>query len=70
VLVGFQTGGDEVVRRSEAFGHDIALDSHWRTPDHVAGLLQQAGLPVHARLLREPDENETVPRAFLVARKP
>ncbi|NRQ33172.1 methyltransferase domain-containing protein [Nonomuraea sp. NN258] len=68
-LLAFQVGEDEHLRRTEAFGHEIALDYHQRRPDRVAGLLGAAGLPVTARLLREPDADERVPRAYLLARK-
>ncbi|MFF0063006.1 hypothetical protein ACFYRC_15960 [Streptomyces sp. NPDC005279] len=52
------------------FGHAISLDYYWQQPDRVAELLSQAGLVMYARLLREPDEAEKVPRAHLTARKP
>lgn len=73
LLIAFQAG-DELVHLSEALGHEISLDFHRRRPDHVAELLSRAGLPVRARMLREPDDVgdfvERAPRAYLLARKP
>jgi len=69
LLLAFMVG-DEQRRRTEAFGRAISLDYHLLPPDRVADLLAQAGLVVHARLVREPEEGETVPRAYLLARKP
>jgi SAM-dependent methyltransferase len=77
-LLAFQVGGDplgdEPMHLAERFGHPISLDYYWRQPDRVAELLAQAGLPVRARLLREPDIYgdfaETRQRAYLLARKP
>jgi ubiquinone/menaquinone biosynthesis C-methylase UbiE len=68
-LLAFQVG-DERGHRAEAFGHAITLDYYLRQPDRVAELLTQSGLVVHARLVREPDQGETVQRAYLLARKP
>jgi hypothetical protein len=39
-------------------------------PGRVAGLLEQAGFSVRARLLREAYDDETAPQAYLLARKP
>ncbi|MFC9908907.1 class I SAM-dependent DNA methyltransferase [Streptomyces sp. NPDC127197] len=70
VLVGFQHGDTEDrLHLTERFGHEIALDYHWRTPEKVADLLTKAGLDVQARVLREPQDEEKRPRAFLLARK-
>lgn len=70
LLIVFQIG-DEQRRRTEAFGLSISLDYYLRPPERVAELLSQAGLAVHARLLREPDQVvEKVQRVYLLARKP
>ncbi|WP_431046101.1 class I SAM-dependent DNA methyltransferase [Streptomyces sp. P1-3] len=73
VLLGFQVG-DEPLHLEEAFGHAISLDFHRRRPDRVAELLDQAGLTVRARTLRERDEDgdfpERTPQGFVLARKP
>lgn len=71
--LAFQAG-DELSHRTDAAGHSISLDFHRRRPEDVASLLEQAGLPVYARMLREPDVQgefpESTPQAFLLARKP
>ncbi|WP_049580105.1 class I SAM-dependent methyltransferase [Streptomyces sp. SBT349] len=60
LLLIFQVG-DEPMRRTEAFGQDIALDVHLRRPDAVAALLTEAGFAMVARLEREPDGEESTP---------
>ncbi|MEU4262552.1 class I SAM-dependent methyltransferase [Streptomyces sp. NPDC025273] len=73
LLLGFQAG-DGVLRRTEAFGHDIDLDFRRRRPEWMAELLITAGLTMNARVVREIDEEgdfpETSGQAFLLARKP
>jgi SAM-dependent methyltransferase len=72
-LLGFQVG-DEPRHVTEALGHAISLDFHRRRPEHVAEILGRAGLPVRARLAREPDDDGDFPertkQAFQLARKP
>ncbi|MBK1788857.1 class I SAM-dependent methyltransferase [Prauserella cavernicola] len=66
--------GEGVLHKKTAGGHPVDLDFHQRHPDHLARQLHDAGLPVSARLLREPDSEgdypETTPQAYLLARKP
>jgi len=70
VLVVFQVG-DEPLRFTEAFGHSVSLEFHRRRPDQIAELMNQAGLVVGARMVREPEEGvEKTPQAYLFARKP
>lgn len=69
LLIAFQAG-DECLHLTEAFGRPVSVDAYRRSPDHVAGLLSQAGLIVTARLLREPEQAEKVRRAYLMARRP
>lgn len=69
LLLAFQVG-DECVHHEQAYGHAVSLDAYRLPPDCVAKLLSQAGLVVHARLLREPDEPEKLKQAYLLARKP
>lgn len=72
VLLAFQAGaeeGTEHLHLAERFGHEIALDYYWRDPDAVAEQLGKAGFRLHTRVLREPQEGEVRPRAFLLARK-
>jgi SAM-dependent methyltransferase len=71
VLLAFQSGTDPGhLHLTERFGHEITLDYYWRTPEQVTALLRGAGLELVATVLREPAEDETRPRAFLLARKP
>ncbi|WP_329208516.1 class I SAM-dependent methyltransferase [Streptomyces sp. NBC_00683] len=73
LLLGFQAG-EEVVRRTDAWGRDIELDFIRRRPERMAELLVTAGLTMKARTVREIDEEsafpEPTPQAFLLARKP
>ncbi|MFF4273158.1 class I SAM-dependent DNA methyltransferase [Streptomyces sp. NPDC001536] len=72
LLLAFQAGaeeGTEHLHLAERFGHDISLDYYWRDPDAVVGRLATAGFRLHTRVLREPQEGEVRPRAFLLARK-
>ena len=73
LLLAFQAG-EETLHLSQAQGQAICLDFHRRRPEHVARLLEQAGLQVRARLLREPDQDgdfpERTPQAFLLACQP
>ena len=72
-LLAFQSG-DDTLHLTEALGHPVSLAVRRRRPEHVAALLTQAGLPVQARLIREPDNDgrfpERTPQAFVLARKP
>ena len=68
-LLAFQAGEGHR-QGTEWLGHAVSLDLYLRPPEEVAGLLADAGLAVHAQLVREPvGSGETQPRAFLVARK-
>jgi len=70
VLLCFQSGDEEGhLHLAERFGHEISLDYYFRTPDAVAEQLVKAGLRPHTRVLREPYDEETRPRAYLLARK-
>lgn len=70
LLLAFQVG-DEQVHLTEAYGRPISLDHYLRSPDLVTDLLSQAGLVVHASLLREPEPGvERAPRAYLLACRP
>ncbi|MFE2427168.1 class I SAM-dependent DNA methyltransferase [Streptomyces sp. NPDC059373] len=69
LLLAFKAG-DERRHLEHGYGHPMSLDVHWLPPDHVAELLGQAGFAAHARMLREPGEDEKQPQAFLLVRKP
>ncbi|WP_405939683.1 hypothetical protein OG338_26230 [Streptomyces sp. NBC_00726] len=45
------------------------LDVYRFDPDRVAGLLEQAGFAVRARLVRAAGPDERTPQAFLLARR-
>lgn len=69
LLTAFQVG-DEPRHLAHAYGHDISLDAYRLRPDFVADLFGDAGLVVEARLVREPEQAEKTPQAYLLARKP
>ena len=72
LLLAFQVG-DGVERRTRAGRHEVSLEFHHRRPEDVAGLLEQAGFEVRARLVREADGGdypEDSPQAFLLAARP
>lgn len=70
LLLAFQVG-DEPLRLERPFGHPVTLDFHRRRPEHVAGLLADAGFRLGSRTVRETDEQlgESTPQALLMARK-
>ncbi|KAB1986961.1 class I SAM-dependent DNA methyltransferase [Streptomyces triticiradicis] len=68
LLIAFKAG-DGQVRLEHAYGHDVDLDVHRFPPERVAGLLRAAGLPEVARLVREADDREKTPQAFILARR-
>ena len=68
LLVAFQAAG-EPVRLQHAYGHDVRLVNHRRPAALVEELLDAAGLPVHARLIRDPEGPEKSPQAYLSARR-
>ena len=61
--------GDERRHLDEAYGHSVSLDAWRLSPDTVASLLNDAGLSMDARLVRQPDSRERVPQAFIVAQR-
>lgn len=69
LLLAFQVG-DERVHLEQAYGHAVSYDVYRLSPDRIVELLSQAGLVVHARLLREPEGFEKSRQAYLMARKP
>ncbi|MEN8650987.1 class I SAM-dependent methyltransferase [Streptomyces sp. 21So2-11] len=71
LLLAFQVG-DEPLHVAQPLGHPVSLDFQRLQPDHIVGLLSQAGLVVRARLVREPGDGNTerTQQAFLLARKP
>lgn len=70
-LLAFQVGA-QPRHLTEAFGERVDLLFHRRRPETVAQLLLDAGLPVHAQLVRGPEGGgvESTPQGYLIARKP
>ncbi|MFF9176968.1 class I SAM-dependent DNA methyltransferase [Streptomyces sp. NPDC014793] len=70
VLLAFQSGPEPGgLHLTERFGHEIDLRYYWRTPEQMRSMLTGAGLEMVATTVREPQEEETRPRAFLLARR-
>lgn len=70
LLVG-HVGSGEHRRPSSAYGgHPVSFES-WRLPaDHLAQLLIQAGFIIDARMVQDPDEEQSWKTASFVARTP
>lgn len=70
VLVGFQSGEGtrDVSGAYRRFGHDIELERHLHTPDHVAFTMAAAGLREMCRLVRRGVGNERDDQAVLLAK--
>lgn len=68
LLVAFQAG-DAPLHVDRPFGHPVSLDFERRSPERMAELLTDAGLPVSTRVVREPDESlgESARQAYLLA---
>ncbi|MET9481401.1 methyltransferase domain-containing protein [Streptomyces sp. NPDC006638] len=62
--------GDERLRPTRGYGRPVTYESYLLPLDRVAGLLEEAGLVVTARLEQEPGGRVNRPRACLLARKP
>ncbi len=70
-LLAFQVG-DRPRHLTEAFDEHVDVLFHRRRPETVARLPNDAGLPVHAQLVRQPPDDgvESTPQGYLIARKP
>lgn len=62
--------GDELVRRTEAFGQEVELDYHMRGVETVAAAMTAAGLVPHTRVSRDPAGEENYPRTYILASRP
>ncbi|MGD6740203.1 class I SAM-dependent methyltransferase [Streptomyces sp. BH106] len=62
--------GDERLRPTHGYGHPVSYASYLLPLETMAGLLEQAGLAVTARLEQEPAKRVSRPHACLLARKP
>lgn len=67
--VVFQVG-DEHLRRSEAFGHPVSISAYRQRPEAVSQLLRDAGFEMWMQAVREREDVEKVPQAYLIAHKP
>ncbi len=47
----------------------IGMDAYRMQPDQLAHQLSNVGVHVHSRVVRDPDDLETLPQAYLLARK-
>ena len=68
-LLGAFQVGTERISLEHAYGHAVSLVVHRRPPEKVAELLVEAGLDVHAELLRGPEHGEKCSQGFLLARR-
>ena len=70
VLLAFQAGSGELQHQPDAHRTKLSLGSYRHNTDGVIRQLNDAGLPVYATTLREPQlEHETTAQAFVIARK-
>lgn len=69
VLVGFQSGEGtrDVSAAYRRFGHEIQLERHLYTADHVASQIEAAGIREVCRLVRRAQGTERDDQAFLLA---
>ena len=69
-LLAFHVGDETRLKTSGYGGHPMRLHVHRRPPERVAGWLADAGFVIDTRVVRAPEGFETVPQAYLLARKP
>ncbi|MEV4270768.1 class I SAM-dependent DNA methyltransferase [Micromonospora aurantiaca (nom. illeg.)] len=62
--------GDRLDRREQAYGHSVAFDVYWLSPDRLAAQLTAAGFAVSATTVRAPVGRERQSQAFLLAQRP
>ncbi|MFF2662294.1 class I SAM-dependent DNA methyltransferase [Kitasatospora sp. NPDC058032] len=68
LVLAFQVG-DDALRIEDPFGHPVTLDFRRRQPGAIERLATEAGLKVTTRLIREAEEGERTPQAYLLAHK-
>ncbi|NBE53182.1 class I SAM-dependent DNA methyltransferase [Streptomyces boluensis] len=69
LVLAFQAGR-EALHVDQPWGHSVSLHFERRDPDGITALLRRAGFEPRTRMVREPEEGEGVPQAYLLARKP
>lgn len=62
--------GDELVRRTEAFGQEVELEYYLRGVETVAAAMREAGLVPHTRVSRDPAGEERYARTYILAGRP
>lgn len=68
VLLAFQAGPAEPIRRNDAFGSGHPLTSHRHDPDAVEAALEASGFSIHATTVRSAArDHEDTPQAFVLA---
>jgi SAM-dependent methyltransferase len=68
LLLASQSGEGSTLKTEGYGGHPMAVHVHRRTPERLAGLVEDAGLAVEGRLLRRHGDTPT-PAGFLLARR-
>lgn len=68
LLMAFQAG-EERVRLTHGYGHDIELDAYRLTPEQVCADLREAGLLVTSRTVREAVHPEKTAQAYVLANR-
>lgn len=70
VLVGFQAGDNDIVRRDDAYGSSATMTWYRHRVDDVVRSIEQAGFAVRARIWRTAElAHETTPQAFLICQR-
>ncbi|MBP2387072.1 class I SAM-dependent DNA methyltransferase [Paeniglutamicibacter kerguelensis] len=67
-LLAFQSG-NESVKVSRAYGHEVSFTAHRLDPEYIASLLEAAGFARHSSTVRQPGPMESTPQAYLMMRK-
>lgn len=70
LLVGFHVGDEDQPRTVTAYRDGFSVLAYDATPERVAELAVEAGLAVHAQLVREPQAGEKRRQASLIATRP
>lgn len=68
LALAFQVG-DEKRHIEHGYGHDVSLDAYRLKPEAVAAILREAGFEMVSTTVREPYATESVPQAYLLARR-
>lgn len=67
-LLAFQSG-NESVRVSRAYGHEVSFTAHRLDTECIATQLEIAGFVMYSSALRQPGPMESTPQAYLMVRK-